>query len=98
MPEGRAARLNVRVQPGARLERLVGWMADGTLKLAVAAPPEGGRANAAVTKFLGLSLGVDARTVTVTRGRSSRSKVVEIAGLDEAEVRRRIEEALTHGE
>ena len=88
------ARLAVRVQPGARRERLVGWMEDGALKLAVAAPPEGGRANAAVAELLGAALGVKRRQVQVVRGHGSRSKVVEVEGLDEDQVRRRLEAAL----
>jgi uncharacterized protein (TIGR00251 family) len=94
----RLTRLNVRVQPGARRERLVGWMADGTLRLAVAAPPEAGRANAAVRRLLAETLGVNARDVAVTRGLAARTKVIEIVGVDESEARARIERALNDGE
>jgi hypothetical protein len=92
------ARLNLRVQPGAKRERLIGRMADGTLKLSVTAVPEAGRANEAVTRLIAAALQVDARQVTVARGVASRSKVIEIAGLDDAEVQRRIEAALNDGE
>jgi uncharacterized protein (TIGR00251 family) len=83
-------RLSVRVQPGARREALVGWLADGTLKLAVAAPPEGGRANRAVEALLAAALGLRARQVTVRRGATSRAKTVEIEGLAPEEVQRRL--------
>jgi len=83
-------RLSVRVQPGARREALVGWLEDGTLKLAVAAPPEGGRANRAVEALLAAALGLKARQVTVTRGLSSRAKTIEIEGLAPNEVQRRL--------
>ena len=43
-----SVRLRVRVHPGARRPGLVGRLADGSVKLAVAEPPEGGRANRAV--------------------------------------------------
>jgi uncharacterized protein YggU (UPF0235/DUF167 family) len=92
------ARLSVRVQPGSRHERLIGRMADGTLRIAVTAAPEGGRANDAVTKLLAATLGVDARTVTITRGRSSRSKVIDVPDVDESELNRRIEAALNDGD
>ncbi len=88
------ARLAVRVHPGARRAGLAGWREDGALKLAVAAPPEGGRANEAVVELIADTLGVARRQVTVARGGSSRSKTVEIEGLDEAEVRRRVDAAL----
>lgn len=88
------AHLAVRVQPGARAEGLVGRMADGTLKLRVAAPPEDGRANRAVEGLLAEVLGVRESQVKVTRGASSRAKTVEIEGLDDAAVAARIESAL----
>ncbi len=93
-----SARLAVRVHPGARRPGLAGWMDDGTLKVAVAAPPEGGRANAAVVALLAAALGVPRRQVSVARGASSRGKTIEIDGLDGAEVRRRLDAALEeHG-
>lgn len=91
------ARLKLRVQPGAKRGRLIGRMADGTLKVAVTAAPEAGRANEAVTRLIAATLKVDARTVAVARGAASRSKVIEIAGLDDADVQRRIEAALNDG-
>jgi uncharacterized protein (TIGR00251 family) len=87
-------RLAVRVQPGAPREAIAGWMDDGTLKLTVSAPPEGGRANQAVVALLATALGIKARQVVVARGASSRRKTIEIDGLDEAEVRRRLDAAL----
>jgi uncharacterized protein YggU (UPF0235/DUF167 family) len=88
------ARLPVRVHPGALSEGLTGRLADGTLRLAVRAAPEGGRANRAVTDLLARLLGVARGRVSVVRGPGSRAKVVEVEGLDEAEVKRRIDEAL----
>ena len=85
-----SAMLAVRVQPGARRREVAGWLADGALKLRVTEPPEDGRANRAVEALLAEALGVPASRVRVTRGASSRSKVVEIEGLDEATVRARI--------
>lgn len=94
---GTRARLSVRVQPGARAEGLVGRMANGTLKLRVAAPPEDGRANRAVETLLAGVLGLRGSQVQVTRGTSSRAKTVEIDGLDDAAVEARIEAALKGG-
>ena len=87
-------RLAVRVHPGAKRTALVGWMADGTLKLAVAAPPEGGRANEAVTVLLAEALAVPRGDVTVVRGHAARTKWIDVNGLDDAGIRRRIAAAL----
>jgi hypothetical protein len=91
-------RLAVRVHPGAASEGLTGRLADGTLKLAVRAVPEGGGANRAVTDLLAAVLGVRRGQVEVVRGPASRAKVVEVDGLDDAEVNRRIDEALSQRE
>jgi len=86
--------LSVRVRPGARRDEVVSWMADGTLKVGVSAPPEEGRANRALIALLARSLGVNARQVRVTRGASSRAKTIEVDGLDRAEVERRLSAAM----
>lgn len=49
--------------------------------LKVTAPPEDGKANAAVCKLLAKALGVPKSAVVVTRGESSRHKTVEVAAL-----------------
>ena len=91
------AALRVRVQPGARGTGLVGWMADGTLKLRVSAAAEEGRANRAVVELLAAVLAVREQAVRVARGERSRSKTVEVDGLDDRMVAARIETALRRG-
>ena len=86
--------LELRVQPGARRTRLVGWMADGTLKLSVSEPPEDGRANRAVVELLAATLGVRETVVRVVRGHGARSKRVEVDGMDEQTLRRRLTGAM----
>lgn len=88
------ARLAVRVQPGARKDALLDRLASGEWKLAVTAPPEGGRANEAVVELMADLLGVKRREVQVARGASSRAKVIEVAGLDAGEAERRLAAAL----
>ena len=88
------ARLAILVRPRARRAGLRGFRADGRLVLAVGAPPEGGRANEAVADLLCEALGVRARDVTIVSGERSREKLVEVQGLDEGELRSRLERAL----
>lgn len=91
------ARLNVRVQPGARRDRVVGQLADGAFKLAVTAPPLDGRANEAVTKFLARTLGIKSRGVRIVKGSTSRSKWIEVDELSDDECVRRLLKAATDG-
>jgi hypothetical protein len=88
------SRLAVRVHAGARKGGLVGWMADGALKLAVPEPPEGGRANRAVLALLARSLGLEPGRLEIKGGAGSRSKWIEVEGLERAEMLRRLERAL----
>lgn len=89
-----AARIAVRVHPGARKDALVDRLANGEWKVAVSAPPEGGRANDAVVELLAGLLGVKRRQVVVARGASSRAKSVEVTGLETGEAERRLAAAL----
>ncbi len=88
------ARLLVRVHPGARRNAIRGWLADGVLKLEVTAAPEAGRANQAVCALIAKALGVGRRQVTVARGETSRSKQLEVEGIEAAELKRRLERAM----
>lgn len=88
-----SARIALRVQPGARRAGLKGRMADGTIQIAVSAPPEGGKANRAVIEALSELLGVKSRQLKVVRGLGSRGKTVEIEGVEPAEIERRIARA-----
>lgn len=87
-------RLRVRVHPGARRPGLAGRLADGSVKVAVAEPPEDGRANRAVEAVLATALGLARSRVRVVSGAASRLKQVEIEGLDGPEAERRITTAL----
>lgn len=89
-----AARIAVRVQPGARRNALVDRLANGAWKIAVSAPPQGGRANEAVVELLAELLEVKRRDIVVARGVSSRSKSIEVTGLRDDEAERRLAAAL----
>ena len=71
---------------------IVGWQ-DTTLRLRVTAPPVDGAANAAIARLLARALGVSPSSISVVKGRPAREKIVEVAGLGAAEIRRRLVEA-----
>ena len=54
------------------------------------APPEGGRANAALAVLLADALGVRRDQVNVVAGTASRRKIVEIDGLEPDEIAQRL--------
>jgi uncharacterized protein (TIGR00251 family) len=82
-------RLRLKVQPKARREGIAGWAPDPdgmVLKVSVGAPPEDGKANAAVIALLAAKLGVAKSAVSVVSGATDRRKLVEIRG-DEKDLR-----------
>jgi len=86
------ARFSVTVSPGAAQSEVVGRHGEGW-KVRVAAAPERGRANEELLAVLAEALEVPRRDVALVSGGSSRRKVVEVAGLDLAAVKRRLSRA-----
>ena len=83
------ARISVTVSPGASRSELVGRHGDGW-RARVAAAPERGRANEALCSLLAGVLGIPRRSVSVVAGQGARVKLVEIDGLEAAEIDRRL--------
>ena len=80
-------RLTVRVQPRASDTRVAGVHGDA-LKVRLKAPPVDGAANEALVELLAGTFGIHSRAVRIVAGMSSRTKVVELAGVTEDRVRR----------
>ena len=73
--------LSLHVQPGATRTAVVGRHGDA-LKVTVAAPAEGGRANRAVARLLADSLGLRAAAVELVSGITSAAKRARLHGVD----------------
>jgi uncharacterized protein (TIGR00251 family) len=78
-------RLEIKAVPNAPKSEVVGWLGDA-LKVKVHAPPEEGKANAELCAFLAKTLGLSKGAVRLGRGASSRSKVLEIVGLNQGQM------------
>ena len=82
----KSCRIAIRVQPGAKRTEIVGWEAapsdlpgfDRVLRVRLAAPPVEGKANDELVRFLARTVGVGRGEVRITRGETSRLKVVEV--------------------
>jgi len=72
--------LPVLAQPGARRNTVLGVRA-GALRVAVAAPPNKGKANAAIQVLLSEALGCRPAQVALITGATSRLKRFQIAGI-----------------
>jgi uncharacterized protein YggU (UPF0235/DUF167 family) len=80
-----SARVPVRLRPRGRGDELLGF-ADDVLRARVLAPPTDGRANQALCKLIAARVGVAPSRVSVVRGAKSRDKLVEVEGVDAAEL------------
>jgi uncharacterized protein len=86
-PDG--ATFAVKVHPRARNNAITGELGDA-LKLSLTAPPVEGRANEACIEFFANLLEVPRSSVTIASGESNRRKVIRVAELSAAELRRRL--------
>jgi uncharacterized protein len=82
-------RLRLRVSPGSKNPGIVGRHGN-SWKVRVAAPAEGGRANAAVVRLLADAVSLPADAVSVVSGHGARDKIVALAGIDASLTERRL--------
>lgn len=93
----RGAFLDVRVQPGARENRVIGRI-EGRLKIKINAPALEGEANAALLGFLSEKFGVPKTRLKIVRGERSRAKRVLIEGMTPADAEREVVKILKEAE
>ena len=77
-------RVHIRLQPRARRERIEGIVAEAdgrvALKVAVTAPPEDGKANAALLALLGKSWRLPKSSFEIVGGATDRRKTLLLRG------------------
>jgi len=83
------ARLTVKVHPRARRSEITGRLGDAW-KLSLAAPPVDGKANDECIRFFAVYAGVPRSRVRIVMGLTSRTKVVEIEGVPQDDLERRL--------
>ena len=82
-------KIPLKVVPGASRDEIAGWLGN-RLKIRVTAPPESGKANAAVIKILSAQLNIPKSSVSIISGSTAPQKIVEIIGLSEGEIREQL--------
>lgn len=85
------ARINIRLQPRASRNQIVGWHGNA-LKVQVHAPPVEGAANEALIACLSRALRIAPRALRIVHGQKSRDKLIEIDGLTNPECEQRLRE------
>ena len=85
--DGNSVILHIFVQPKASEDRIVGFHGDA-LKVRVAAPPTGGKANQGLVKLLADELNIRQSCIEIIQGHTSRRKVLRIWNVSPDQVRR----------
>jgi uncharacterized protein len=83
------ARLTVKVHPRAKRSAIAGRLGKAW-KLSLAAPPVDGKANDECVRFFAELAGVPRSRVRIVTGLTSRLKVVEIEGVPQEDLERRL--------
>ncbi len=82
--------LPIKAQPGAKRNAILGERA-GSIRVAVTAAPEAGKANEAIAKVLAQTLGLRLSQVRLVSGASSREKRFRIEGIGALELAERLD-------
>lgn len=77
------------IQPRASKSAIVG-IHDHRLKIALAAPPVDGEANAELRKFLAKKLHVSSSRILLVSGEASRRKTVRISGISPVDLKQQL--------
>lgn len=85
--------VRLHVQPGAGRTAVSGRHGDA-VKIKVAAPPTGGRANEACVALVADLFGVEKSAVSLTHGESSRTKRIKVTGIEPDDARKLLASAL----
>jgi uncharacterized protein len=82
--------LAVRVTPRASRNEIVEVLADGTIKIHIAAPPVDDEANEQLIDFLAKVLNVAKSRLEIVAGRSGRDKLISVLDMDAETAHQRI--------
>lgn len=68
--------LKVKIIPKSKKNEIVGFMADGKLKIKISAVPEKGKANQALVRFLSDTLEIAEKNIELSSGQTSPQKII----------------------
>jgi len=81
--------ISVKVVPGASRNRVAGLMGN-SLKIALSAPPEKGKANQNVVDLLAKTLGIKRNAIDIVAGHTQPMKTVLVTGITADEIHARL--------
>lgn len=80
----------VHVIPGSKINQIVGYMDDGSLKIKLKAKPVEGKANKGLINYLSQVLEIKASEIEIDFGFNSRNKIVRIWNVEKSGILQKI--------
>ncbi|MCL1886153.1 MAG: DUF167 domain-containing protein [Dehalococcoidia bacterium] len=77
--------ISAHVTPGAKANAVTGFK-EGEWRIKIAAPPVDGKANEKLVEFLCSVLKLNKSAISITKGQSSRRKLIRIDGLSDEQI------------
>ncbi|MBN2479674.1 MAG: YggU family protein [Parachlamydiales bacterium] len=73
--------INVKIIPNSSVNKIVGFENENILKIRIKAPPEKGKANKVLIKFLSKTLAIPPYYIEIISGHTSKLKKLKIFGI-----------------
>ena len=85
---------SAKIVPGSSGSTRICGVLDGMLKIKVSAPPEKGKANQCLLKFLAQTLDVKKNAISIISGKTSPSKRVRVSGISAETLRTKLNQGV----
>lgn len=85
-----SAVITTKILPGSSGSTRICGVLDGMLKIKVSAPPEKGKANQCLLKFLARALNVKKNAISIIAGKTSPIKQVRVSGISAETLRTKL--------
>jgi uncharacterized protein len=86
--ENQSVTVKLQIIPASKLNKIIGYMDNGAIKIRIKAKPIEGRANLELINFLAEILEKRKSEIEIISGLSSRNKVVRILGIDNTKLQK----------
>lgn len=87
--------LKLHVIPGSKINQILGFMDNASLKIKIKAKPVEGKANKELIKVLAEILEIKESEIEIRSGQTSRNKTVIVRGIDESYLKKKISIAIS---
>jgi uncharacterized protein len=88
--ENQSNTIKIHIIPASKLNQIVGYLDDGSIKIKIKAKPIEGKANFGLIDYLADILEIKKSEIEIISGLSSRNKIVRIWGIDNNKLQKKL--------